>query len=324
VDAAIDGPSSFLLVLLITIGVLLLGSLIVIGHMVRSYRGRLQALYEAYEETSTAFANAQQALTAQRSVLHDMEREVARLKRVPRAELLPMMQLAHELRSPLAAVQSSLEMVLQGYTKSDPALHDEMLSIAQHRAVGMLERVNDFLRLGAVRYAGIERKPHPVHMVGVMRELAPEMSVQARWGAVNLDLQLPESLPPVSATDEELEHLLSNLISNAIKYTDPGGRVTVSMWEENGNVVGTVKDTGIGMPAEEIPRIFDEFYRAEEAKARAQGTGLGLSIVKRVLDLYGGRIHVESEPGRGSTFTFSFPAIGEVKEAVDESTVADN
>jgi signal transduction histidine kinase len=320
VDAAIDGPSSFLLVLLITIGVLLLGSLIVTGHVVRSYRGRLQALREVHKETSQALANAQQALTAQRSVLLDMEREVARLKRVPRAELLPMMQLAHELRSPLAAVQSSLEMVLQGYT----ALHDEMLSIAQHRAIGMLERVNDFLRLGAVRYAEIERRPHPVHMLEVMRELAPEMSVRARWGALNLDLQLPESLPPVSATDEEIEHLLSSLINNAIKYTDPGGRVTVSMWEENGDVVGTVKDTGIGMPAEEIPRIFDEFYRAEAAKARAQGTGLGLSIVKRVLDLYGGRIHVESEPGKGSTFTFSLPAIGEVKEAVDESTVADN
>ncbi|HUT19250.1 MAG TPA: histidine kinase dimerization/phospho-acceptor domain-containing protein, partial [Anaerolineae bacterium] len=168
-DAAIDGPPSFLLVLLITMGVLLLGSLIATGHVAHSYRGRLQALREVHKKTSQAFANAQQALTAQRSVLLDMEREVARLKRVPKAELLPMMQLAHELRSPLAAVQSSLEMVLQGYTKSDPALHDEMLSIAQHRAMGMLERVNDFLRLGAVRYAEIERRPHPVHMLDVMR-----------------------------------------------------------------------------------------------------------------------------------------------------------
>ncbi|HUT20326.1 MAG TPA: HAMP domain-containing sensor histidine kinase [Anaerolineae bacterium] len=314
-DAAIDGAPSFLFVLLITIGVLLFGSLIATGHVVRSYRGRLQALREAYEETSMAFANAQQALTAQRSVLLDMEREVARLKRVPKAELLPMMQLAHELRSPLAAVQSSLEIVLQGYTRNDPALHDEMLSIAQHRAMGMLERVNDFLRLGAVRYAEIERRPHPVHMLDVMRELAPEMSVRVRWAAVNLDLQLPESLPPVSATDEEIEHLLSNLINNAIKYTDPGGRVTVSMWEENGDVVGTVKDTGIGIPAEEIPRIFGEFYRTGAAKARTQGTGLGLSIVKRVLDLYGGQIRVASEPGKGSTFTFSLPAIKEKETA---------
>jgi signal transduction histidine kinase len=322
VDVAIDGPPSFLLVLLIAMGVLLLGSLIVTAYGVRTYRGRLQALHQAHEETAQAFANAQQAFTAQRSVLLDMEREVARLKRVPKAELLPMMQLAHELRSPLAAVQSSLEMVLQGYTRSDPALHDEMLSIAQQRAIAMLERVNDFLRLGAVRYAEIERRPHPVRIVEVMRELAPEMSVRARWVAVDLRLDIPDALPAISATNEDIEHLLSNLINNAIKYTDPGGRVTVSMWEQNGNVVGAVEDTGVGIAAEEIPRIFEEFYRTEAAKSRTQGTGLGLSIVQRVLDLYGGGIHVVSEPGKGSTFTFSFPAIGEVKEAVNGPTVA--
>jgi signal transduction histidine kinase len=157
-----------------------------------------------------------------------------------------------------------------------------------------------------------------------MRDLAPEMSVRARWAAVDLQIDLPDALPPIAATTEDIEHLLSNLINNAVKYTDPGGRIDVSMWEQDGDVVGAVQDTGIGIAADEIPRIFDEFYRTDAAKDRTQGTGLGLSIVKRVLDLYGGRIHVESEPGKGSTFTFSFPAIGRVREAVDESTVADS
>ena len=145
-DVAIDGPPSFLLVLLVATGVLLVGSLIAIIQQVRTHRRRLAALREAHEETARALQNAEQALAAQHAVLLNTEREVARLKRVPKAELLPMMQLAHELRSPLAAVQSSLEMVLQGYTRSDPGLHDEMLSIAQQRAITMLERVNDFLR----------------------------------------------------------------------------------------------------------------------------------------------------------------------------------
>jgi signal transduction histidine kinase len=118
------------------------------------------------------------------------------------------------------------------------------------------------------------------------------------------------------ATNEEIEHLLSNLINNAIKYTDPGGRVTVSLRSEDGRVVGMVKDTGIGIPEKELPRIFDEFYRSESAKDRTQGTGLGLSIVRRVLDLYGGEILVESRVGIGSTFTFSFPALaGESRTA---------
>jgi len=322
VHAAIDGSLSAYLVPLIVVGVLLAGSLIALGCVVIFYRGRLQSAREAHRQADQAFANAQQMLAAQSSVLLDMEREVARLKRVPKAELLPMMQLAHELRSPLAAVQSSLEMILQGYTRNDPDLHDEMLSIAQHRAAGMLERVNDFLRLGAVRYAEFERRPHPVQIADVLRDLVPEMSVRARWVAVDLHADVLNSLSPVSATNEEIEHLLSSLINNAIKYTDPGGQIWVSLREEGGSVVGVVRDTGIGIPADEIPRIFDEFYRTEAARERTQGTGLGLSIVKRVLDLYGGRIHVESEPGRGSTFTFSIPAIRAQKEAADEPAVA--
>jgi two-component system phosphate regulon sensor histidine kinase PhoR len=319
---ATDGSLPLYLVALIVTGVLLIGSLLALGYVIYFYRGRLQSARQALQEATQAHANAQQMLAAQSSVLLDMEREVARLKRVPKAELLPMMQLAHELRSPLAAVQSSLEMILQGYTRNDPDLHDEMLSIAQHRAAGMLERVNDFLRLGAVRYAEIERRPHPVQIADVLRDLVPEMNVRARWVAVDLHVDVPDSLPLISATNEEIEHLLSSLINNAVKYTDPGGQVWISLKDEGGNVVGVVRDTGIGIPASEIPRIFDEFYRTEAAKERTQGTGLGLSIVKRVLDLYGGRIHVESEPGKGSTFTFAFPAIKELREAADEPTVA--
>jgi signal transduction histidine kinase len=322
VHAAIDGPSPTYLVLSIVLGVLLVGSLIALGYAITFYRRRLQSAREAHRQASQALTNAQQMLAAQGSVLLDMEREVARLKRVPKAELLPMMQLAHELRSPLAAVQSSLEMILQGYTRNDPDLHDEMLSIAQHRAAGMLERVNDFLRLGAVRYAEFERHPHPVQVADVLRDLVPEMNVRARWVAVDLHADIPDALPPISATNEEIEHLLSSLINNAIKYTDPGGQVWVSLEEKGDRVVGTVRDTGIGIPADEIPLIFQEFYRTEAARERTQGTGLGLSIVKRVLDLYGGQIRVESEPGKGSTFTFSIPAIKEQREAADEPAVA--
>jgi signal transduction histidine kinase len=207
-------------------------------------------------------------------------------------------------------------MVLQGYTRGNPELHDEMLTLAQNRAVGMLERLDDFLRLGAVKYAEIERKPHPVQLADVLRRLAPEMRVRARWVAVNLELDMPESLLCVAATDEDIEHLLSNLVNNAVKYTDPGGQVKVSLREQDGNVVGIVEDTGIGIAAEDLPRIFDEFYRAKSAKSKAQGTGLGLSIVKRVVHLYGGQIHVESELGKGSKFTFSLPAIPTGSELV--------
>ena len=105
-----------------------------------------------------------------------------------------------------------------------------------------------------------------------------------------------------------MEQLLSNLIGNAIKYTDAGGRVTVCLREEGDSVVGTVEDTGIGVAPEDMSHIFDEFYRARNAtRVEPYGTGLGLPIVKRVVELYGGSIQVESELGEGTKFTFTFP-----------------
>jgi two-component system phosphate regulon sensor histidine kinase PhoR len=307
----------FLTAALIVTGLLLAVGVIAIVRLLRTVhalRGELASLGEQLDVARSESANARSELEDQATLLLEMEREVSRLKRVPKAELLPMMQLAHELRSPLAAVQHSLEMVLQGYTKSSPELHDEMLTMAQGRTVTMLERVNDFLRLGAVKYAEIESQRQHVQLSDIVNRLAPEMRVRARWVAVDLYLDIPNSLPLVLATNEDLEHLMSNLISNAIKYTEPGGKVTVTLKAEGDRVVGIVEDTGIGIAPEEVSRIFDEFYRAEGARSKAQGTGLGLSIVKRVLDLYGGRIDVESKPGKGSKFTFSFPASSKVKE----------
>jgi len=299
------------------LGLLLIAGLVVclrLRRSVRSLQGQLASVDDELLAANKSLSRAQDDAKNHAALLLETEREVSRLKRVPKAELLPMMQLAHELRSPLAAVQHSLEMILQGYAKSNPDLHDEMLSMAQDRTATMLDRVNDFLRLGAVYYAEIERAQQPVQLIDVINRLAPEMRVRARWVAVDLSLDIPDSLPLIWASNEDIEHLVSNLISNAIKYTEPGGSVTVALKAEDESVIGIVEDTGIGIAPQDLPRIFQEFYRAEGAKDKAQGTGLGLSIAKRVVDLYGGQIDVESEPGKGSRFTFRFPALKEAKE----------
>jgi signal transduction histidine kinase len=252
----------------------------------------------------------------QRSTTEEaLEREVSRLKRIPKAELLPMLQLTHELRSPLAAIQNSLDMILQGYAANDPKLQDEMLDLARDRATTMMARVNDFMRLGAVQHAEIERKVQPVQLLDVVWRLVPEMRVKAKWRAVDFQVDVPESLPLVRGTHEDMEHLVSNLANNAIKYTEPGGTVILALKEEDDIVLGIVEDTGIGIAPEDLPRIFEDFYRSEHAKGMdAYGTGLGLSIAKRVVDLYGGQLDVESQLGRGSKFSFRFPKV----EVIDE------
>jgi coenzyme F420 hydrogenase subunit beta len=235
---------------------------------------------------------------------------------VAESELLSTLQLAHELRSPLASIQNALDMLLQGYARNDPELHDEMLSLARDRAVMMLGQVNDFLRLGAVQHSEVERKVRPVQLLDVLKRLAPEKQVRAKWRAVEFHIEVPESLPMVNATPEDMEHLLSNLINNAIKYNKPGGSVIVSLKQESDRVVGSVEDTGIGIGPDDIPRIFEEFYRAETAKDMdAHGTGLGLSIVKRIVELYEGELDVESEVGEGSRFSFAF---SQAKELLSE------
>jgi coenzyme F420 hydrogenase subunit beta len=307
------GPPSLLHVLLATLGLLLACGLLY-GALSSRAKLRLQG-----EELAAARKELQERSLA----LAEAEGEIERLKQIPRAELLPMLKLAHEQRSPLAAIQNALDMLVQGYAQGDPALQDEMISLARDRAATMLERVDDFLRLGSVRHSEIERKIQPVQLVDVLQRLVPEKRVQARWRAVDLHLDVPDSLPLVTATYADMEHLLSNLINNAIKYTSPGGKVTISFKEQNGSVVGAVEDTGIGISPEDLPRIFDEFYRAERAKDMAHGTGLGLAIVKQVVDLYGGQLHVESEPGQGSKFTFTFPVGAPVVEEEKTKTFCD-
>jgi coenzyme F420 hydrogenase subunit beta len=277
-------------------------------HAALSTRAKLRAQAQEIEEL-------RRELQEQTAALEEAQREAWHLHQGPRAELLSMLQLAHELRSPLASIQSALDMLLQGYARNNVELQDEMLNLSRERAATMLDQVNDFLRLGAVRHSEMGRPPEDVQLLDVLRRLVPEKRVRARWRAVDFNTDVPDSLPVVKGTYDDMEHLLSNLINNAIKYTNPGGKVTVCLKEDGHSVVGVVKDTGIGIAPEDISKIFDEFYRSEAAKDMdAHGTGLGLSIAKRVVDLYGGQLCVESEVGHGSQFSFVFPIVRKEEE----------
>lgn len=221
-----------------------------------------------------------------------------------------MLQFVHELRSPAATILNCLNVILQGYGADDTVQHQEMLHLARDRAEALLSMVNDLLHLGAVRRAEleVERETRLVHLDDVLWRVLPEMRIKAMLRGIDLSVEVAEPLPPVVAADGHMEQLLVNLIDNALKYTDPEGAVTVSLREEGESLIGEVQDTGIGIAPEDLPRVFEEFYRARNAKeVELYGTGLGLPIVKRVVELYGGQLRVESELGKGSTFSFLLP-----------------
>jgi two-component system phosphate regulon sensor histidine kinase PhoR len=212
----------------------------------------------------------------------------------------PVLQLAHELRAPVASILNTLGILLQTNSVSESELRAEMLHLAHDRARAMLSLINDFLHLG--------REVALVQLSNVLWRVLPELRIKALLRGVELKLEVQDSLAAIWAREEHMEQMLYNLIDNAIKYTDPDGTVTVRLKEDGDQVVGKVQDTGIGIAPEDMPRIFEKFYRARNARdVEPYGTGLGLQIVQRAVELYDGQLGVESALHEGTKFTFTFP-----------------
>ena len=223
------------------------------------------------------------------------------------ADGLAMLQSAHQLRSPLAAILNSLNMLLEGYAGSDSELRTEMLSLARDRAVSAMAMVNTSLQRGVLQDAGCERQRWPVQLLDVVHTLLPDQQTRAQTKSIELRLDAPTSLPEVNATVDAAEFLLSNLIDNAVKYSPVGSTITISLAEAGRRVLGVVEDSGIGILADDIPKSFDDFYRTQGAEeVDSHGIGLGLTIAKRLVGLHGGQLWVESATGKGSLFHFSF------------------
>ena len=147
-----------------------------------------------------------------------------------------------------------------------------------------------------------------VALAPLVSQVLSEIQVTRPEPGVALTDDLPGDLPPVFADRERVHQVLFNLLDNAVRFTPAGGRVTVSAFRHDGSVDVVVADTGPGISAEHLPRVFERFYRVDESRSRVDGgTGIGLAIARSVVEAHGGRIWADSEPGRGSTFTFELP-----------------
>jgi signal transduction histidine kinase len=220
-----------------------------------------------------------------------------------------MTRVAHNLRAPLAAVLGILEVVQGGYLGRLSDSQREHLQQVDRRAQMMISLINELLTLARSRS---ERQKITIEQIN-LKELAGRIQrafqAKAVEKKVNLGVTIPDNLPEIWADDVMIEQLLENLVSNAIKYTPSGGRVWLAFSTgTNGTVRVEVSDNGIGIPKADIPNLFKEFFRTENAKAVEEiGTGLGLAIVKAIVDLHGGRIRVESEEGLGTIFVVHLP-----------------
>ncbi len=214
-----------------------------------------------------------------------------------------MLEASHELRSPLNSIQSIARTLLEGHLGELGEKQKEMISRIDIRANMLSEIVGDLLVLAMGRAELSAFKPKRVDFAKLLQENVKFFENRAEEREIDMELYTLIQDASVYGSEEGLRSIITNLISNAIKYTPRGGRITLRLFESKDQIVFEISDTGIGIPKAEQERVFREFFRASNAKTASKtGTGLGLAIVKAAVEQHSGTINVESEEGKGTTF----------------------
>jgi PAS domain S-box-containing protein len=215
---------------------------------------------------------------------------------------------SHEIRSPMNSVLMQLNVVLDGLAGEVTAKQREILDRASKRILALVDMASDLLDLAKIESGLITPRKETVPIDALLEEQVTFHTPKAELKHIRLSLELAPDTPSILANKQNMEEVFSNLITNAIKYTPEGGSITVSSKVENDFLQISVRDTGFGIPPDELDRIFDRFYRVKNEKTRfITGTGLGLSIVKTIVETHNGTIRVDSEVGKGTTFQVFLP-----------------
>jgi len=210
----------------------------------------------------------------------------------------------HDLRTPLTAIKGAADNLLDGIAGKLSADQREYVEIVRDHAARLTTTVNELLAAARIQAGQVELSPEPLDVRAAVEEIARGLEPLARERKIRIDVQGGEAR--VVADREKLRRAVENLVSNAIKFTDDGGEVRIDVNAGSDGVEVAVCDTGHGIPADELPKLFERFYRGS---ARKPGTGLGLSIARNLVRLHGGDISVQSEIGRGSVFRVRLPML---------------
>jgi signal transduction histidine kinase len=231
-----------------------------------------------------------------------MSAELESLERL-RRELVA--NVSHELKTPISALRAHLENLLDGVEEPDPETLQVMLSQSER----LSRLVDQLLDLSRLESGELTLRREGVPLRRLVAEVLSEVEVVRSGREVRVEDRVPDDIPAVFADRERLHQVLFNLLDNAVRLTPPGGEVVVSAHGVDGRCEVSVADTGPGIPAEHLPRLFERFYRVDPARARDDGgTGIGLAIARSVVEAHGGTIRADSRPGIGSVFSFDLPA----------------
>jgi len=236
-------------------------------------------------------------------VLHD----ITEIRRLERARRDFVANVSHEFRTPLTAIQGFAETLLEGALE-DQENRRRFIQIIHDHALRLGRLTDDLLRLAQIEAGQLNLEFQPVDVSGLIELCLDTTRSKASQGELRLEVRAGSDLPALYGDPRALQAVLQELLDNAIRYSSPGGLIRIETALVGSEIMISVSDTGIGIPKTEQDRIFERFYRADPARSREMGgTGLGLSIAKHLIEAHGGRIRVESEVGKGSTFTIFLP-----------------
>jgi signal transduction histidine kinase len=211
---------------------------------------------------------------------------------------------AHELRTPITNLSGYLEAIGDGVVAPDAAT----ISSLSEESASLSRLVDELQELSLAEAGELKLDRQTDDIARLIEQTAAVLQPQATAKGLSLVLNLPEKLPSVSIDTHRIRQVLNNLLKNAVAHTGQGGTITVTAWQEGSEIKFSVADTGEGIPPDDLPNIFERFYRVDKSRARATGgSGLGLTIAKRLVEAHGGRIEAASQPGKGSLFTVTLP-----------------
>jgi two-component system phosphate regulon sensor histidine kinase PhoR len=234
-----------------------------------------------------------------------LAQDLTRIRRLETVRRDFVSNLSHELRTPLASLKALAETLQEGALDDPPAAH-RFVDQIQTEVDALTQMANELLELSKIESGRFSLDRSPIAAADLLHSVAQRMQVQAERANISLRVECAEDLPKVQVDAQRLEQVLINLIHNAVKFTRPGGEVILCAESRPGEIRFSVQDTGIGIPADEVSRIFERFYRVDKSRT-GRGTGLGLSIAKHIVEAHGGKIWAESTEGKGSAFAFTIP-----------------
>jgi signal transduction histidine kinase/CheY-like chemotaxis protein len=251
-------------------------------------------------------------VTEKAGMERDLRRVNEELAKANRAKSTFLSMVSHELRTPLSVVRGYLSLILEGKIGPEPGRVLEALRVADKRARHLQHLIEELLDLSRIESGRLSLRTEPIAVRKHVLEVAEMFRDDRDRKKIALEVEIPEDLPPALADHDKVHQIFTNFLSNAVKFTGEGGKITI-----RGRVAGPVlefdvADTGIGIPPEKIERVFDKFYQIDSSDKRLYpGTGLGLAIVKMIVAALGGAVRVSSEIGAGSTFTLTLPLAGQ-------------